>query len=202
MKRIACWILLSALTLEGAFRIVSYNVGSFSKYMEDSVGMVASMMREVGADAVCLNEVDSMTVRHKENQTELLATAMGGWNWHFGNTKRWNAGSGYGNSVLVKDDIIREHTVPLGFYLGSENRCIAVVETRGYVLGAVHLDHKSQAVRECQVKRIEDWVRKEYGGYSKPVILCGDFNDEPSSSVISLLMRNWEMLSSAESSFP
>lgn len=40
-------------------RLVTYNAGTFNKYIADDYPLVAEMMREVGADAVCLNELDS-----------------------------------------------------------------------------------------------------------------------------------------------
>lgn len=44
-------------------RLVTYNAGTFNKYIADDYPLVAEMMREVGADAVCLNELDSCTTR-------------------------------------------------------------------------------------------------------------------------------------------
>ena len=43
-------------------RIVSYNVGAFGKYVENSTAMVASMMKEIKADAMILNELDRKDV--------------------------------------------------------------------------------------------------------------------------------------------
>ena len=42
-------------------RLVTYNVGVFNKYIADDYPLVAGMMREIEADAVCLNELDSCT---------------------------------------------------------------------------------------------------------------------------------------------
>ena len=47
---------------EGTTRLVSYNVGIFSKYT-DSYQMVADMMTEAKADIVGISELDSCTVR-------------------------------------------------------------------------------------------------------------------------------------------
>ena len=57
-----------------ALRIMTYNVGAFSKYMENSSDMVAAMIKEVGADIVGFNELDSCNARHNVNQIEELAT--------------------------------------------------------------------------------------------------------------------------------
>ena len=42
---------------------MQYNVGVFDKYDESSVGAVADAVRELGADAVSLNELDSCALR-------------------------------------------------------------------------------------------------------------------------------------------
>ena len=68
----------------GSFRIMSYNIGSFGKYITsvtENVKMVAAMIKEVGADAVALNELDSVNTRHNVNEAALLAETLGGWQW-------------------------------------------------------------------------------------------------------------------------
>ena len=69
---------------EGVIRLVSYNVGLFTKYTgkyTNTIDMVAKMMLELQADAVCLNELDSCTTRtNKIFQSYELAKKMG--NWH------------------------------------------------------------------------------------------------------------------------
>jgi hypothetical protein len=66
-------------------RLVTYNAGTFNKYIADDYPLVAEMMREVGADAVCLNELDSCTTRTGGVfQLERIARAMGGWDYRFG----------------------------------------------------------------------------------------------------------------------
>ena len=60
-------------------RLVTYNAGTFNKYIADDYPLVAEMMREVGADAVCLNELASCTTRPGGVfQLERIARAMGG----------------------------------------------------------------------------------------------------------------------------
>ena len=188
----------------GCFRIVTYNVGVFSKYADDATDMIAQMLLEAQADAVSLNEVDSVNFRHRVNQVQELAGAMGGWQWHFGNTLKWKVLGGYGNAVLVPPDVnvIRSYTVPLGWYIGSERRCISVMETDRYVIGAVHLDHKSSSVRMRQLEYVTQWAEENYAGIDKPVLICGDFNDVPDSEVFRRFRNEWQRLSSSDKSFP
>ena len=58
---------------KGTLRIVQYNVGAFSKEIDNSIPMIADMMKEIHADALSLNELDSCNTRHMNNQTADLA---------------------------------------------------------------------------------------------------------------------------------
>ena len=63
---------------EGSIRIMSYNVGAFSKFMSNSSSTIAAMIKEVEADVVGLNELDSVNLRHKVNQVAELAQELAG----------------------------------------------------------------------------------------------------------------------------
>ena len=191
----------------GSFRIVSYNVGAFSKYLSTSAstGMIAKMLVEVKADAVGLNECDSVNTRHPgENQVANLAKAMGNWQWWFGRAMAYRGGA-YGNGVIVPKDVKvqRKYTVTLAKGSGAEQRSVAVVETDKYVIGAAHLDHTSAAARLAQVEIVNSWAESNYRDSKKPVFFLGDMNDYPDSETIEGIKRNWDLLSvTNENSFP
>ena len=63
--------------------VMTYNVGAFGKYKENSIPDVAAAVRAAGADIVSLNELDSCNRRHGTYQLEEFANAMGGWDYHF-----------------------------------------------------------------------------------------------------------------------
>ena len=87
-------------------RLVTYNAGTFNKYIADDYPLVAEMMREVGADAVCLNELDSCTTRTGGVfQLERIARAMGGWDYRFGRAMPYRGGS-YGVGVMTRERIL------------------------------------------------------------------------------------------------
>lgn len=44
-------------------RLMTYNVGVFGKYVENSAPMIASMIKEMGANTCALNELDSCNTR-------------------------------------------------------------------------------------------------------------------------------------------
>ena len=191
----------------GSFRIVSYNVGAFNKYMstKESTEMIAKMLLEVKADAVGLNECDSVNTRHPgENQVLNLAKQLGGWQWWFGRAMAYRGGA-YGNGVVVPKDVkvLGTYTITLAKGAGAEQRSVAVVETDKYVFGAAHLDHTSAAARLAQVEIVNAWVESRYRDSKKPVFFLGDMNDYPDSETIAGIKMNWDILSvTSENSFP
>ena len=42
---------------EDVTRLVTYNVGIFNKYIKDDYQLIADMMKEIDADAICMNEL-------------------------------------------------------------------------------------------------------------------------------------------------
>ncbi len=182
----------------GTVRIVTYNVGSFSKYMDNSTFMIAGMLKEADADIVGLNELDSVNTRHMTNQISNLASAMGGWNWHFGRAIGYKNGA-YGNGIITPDRILESHTVTLEKGKGSEQRSMAVAETEKFILCTAHLDHKSDEARALQVKIINDWAESQNS--EKPILLTGDMNAGPESETLSLLMQSWDVISSTDPTF-
>lgn len=187
----------------GTLRIMSYNVGAFSKYMTNSTSMIAAMIKEAEADVVGLNELDSCNARHNVNQVHALADALGGWQWHFGRAMGYRGGA-YGNGVVVprESKVIASYVVTLPKGAGSEQRSVAVVETEDYVLGAGHLDHKSEDAVLAQIAVVDAWAKENYYGVKKPVFFIGDMNSKPSSKAINALSQSWNILSSTEPSFP
>lgn len=187
---------------DGCLRIVSYNVGAFSKFMNNSTDMVAAMMLEVEADIVGLNELDSCNARHNVNQVKALASAMGGWQWTFARAMEYRGGA-YGNGIVLPKgvEIIDSYKVALPKGTGSEPRSIAVVETPRYILGAAHLDHTSEESVLGQIEVVNAWAQSHKSN-SKPVFFCGDMNSKPGSAAINALLEKWQMLSSTENTIP
>lgn len=187
---------------EGSFRIMTYNVGAFCKYisaMNQNIDLVAKIIKEVEADAVGLNELDSMNTRHNANQVAILASELGNWQWYFGKGINYRGGS-YGNGVVVPKGvgIVEKYTVPLPNTTDYESRSIAVVETDRYVIAASHLDHSSEEYIQSQIQAVNAWAQSRYNSCDKPVFYLGDMNAVPSSDAIKALEVCWEVISSKE----
>ena len=187
---------------EGAFRIMTYNVGAFHKYisvMNQNIDLVSKIIKEIEADAVGINELDSMNTRHNANQVALLAKELGNWQWYFGKAIDYREGA-YGNGVVVPKGIAisDKYTVSLPNTTKYESRSIAVVETNKYVIAASHLDHSSEEYIQCQIRAVNAWAQTRYSGYEKPVFYLGDMNSVPSSEAIKSLQTCWDIISSKE----
>ena len=181
--------------------VMTYNVGAFGKYKENSIPDVVAAVRAAGADIVSLNELDSCNRRHNIYQLEAFAAEMGGWDYHFASAFPY-AGGEYGNGVASQDRIIARHSIALPKGDGSEPRSVAVVETKDYVFASTHLDYRSVSAAAAQAEVINTWFEENYKGCRKPVLLCGDMNAEPDSPVITALSRCWEILSPPDPSVP
>ncbi len=185
----------------GTLRLMTYNVGAFGKSMEDSSPMVAAMIREAGADAVALNELDSCNTRHAVFQAARLAEHLGGWQFAFRSAMPY-AGGGYGCGLVCRDRIRRTFAIPIPRGDGSEPRVCVVAETRRYVIASTHLDHVSEASRVEGARRIAEALSARYGRSRKPVFLLGDMNAVPGSAPLRELEKHFTVLSGTDPSFP
>jgi endonuclease/exonuclease/phosphatase family metal-dependent hydrolase len=177
--------------------LLSYNVGVFSKYADNSVPQVAGLIRAADASLVALNELDSCNRRHATYQLKELAGALGGWSYQFASAFPY-AGGAYGNGVVSRDRVTSRYKVHLPKSDGSEPRSVAVVETDRCVFASVHLDYAGENAQRDQVEALNAWFKAVYAGAKKPVFLCGDFNAEPGSEAIARMKEDWLLLSGTD----
>ena len=177
--------------------LLTYNVGVFSKYEDNTVLQVADVIRAADASLVALNELDSCNRRHADYQLQELAGELGGWSFQFASAFPY-AGGAYGNGVVSRDKVNARYKVHLPKSDGSEPRSIAVVETDRCVFASVHLDYVGENSQRDQIEALNDWFKAVYGKARKPVFLCGDFNAEPGSEAVQLMQESWTQLSGTD----
>lgn len=185
-------------------KIVSYNVGTFTKYQENSMAMIADMMKEVGADAISMNELDSCTARTgKVYQLEEFAGMMGGWRFKFGPAMPYDGGA-YGDGLAVSPDagLVDSWAMTLPQAGGAEPRALVVMELEDYVVASTHLDHVSDSAQTVQAETINNVMKARYGDSDKPVFLCGDMNAVPGSQTMERFAGSWKVISSGTPTFP
>ena len=174
---------------DGATRLVTYNVGVFTKYVSDgSYQMIADMMTEGKADLVGISELDSCTVRTgRVFQLKKFAELMGKeWSYEYSRAMAYQGGA-YGDGIASREKPVRAFAAPLPKGDGAEPRVMVVVEFEKYVFATTHLDHVSSLAQAGQVDEINKVIEREFGGSKKPVFLGGDFNARPDSPTISKL---------------
>lgn len=185
------------------YTIVQYNVGAFSKYDSSSVEHIARAVKEMAADVVTLNEVDSCTTRTGEiDQMAAFALEMGGWGHHYAAAMPYKGGAyGVGLAGKPEFDVLRTDRIALPKLDGREPRAVAVVEYKDFVLCSTHLDHTLEA-QFGQIQVINHYMDSLYAGCGKPVFLGGDFNALPDSESIALMQKTWTLLTPVTNSFP
>ena len=183
--------------------LVQYNVGIFDKYEASGFEAVANAVREMGADVVTLNELDSCTTRTGcVDQLAVFAETMGEWNCHYASAMPYKGGA-YGVGVVSKPEIeiVRTDKIALPKLDGRECRAVAVVEYKDFVLCSTHLDLTLES-QLGQVATINHYMDSVYADCSKAVFLGGDFNALPDSEPIALMKKTWELLTPLTYSFP
>lgn len=183
--------------------LVQYNVGVFDKYEESGFEAIASAVREMGADAVSLNEVDSCALRTGSvDQISVFAEELGDWNKYYASAMPFNGGA-YGVGIVSspKLKVVRTDKVSLPKLNGREPRALAVVEYEEFIYASTHLDLTEES-QLGQVAAINDYIDSVYPGDGKPVFLAGDFNCRPEGSTIQLVKQSWNQLTPDSFSFP
>lgn len=180
--------------------LMSYNVGVFSKYQDNSMPGIAQLIRETGASFVGMSELDSCNTRNNTFQVKDLAEMLE-WDYAFARAINYRGGA-YGDGVVCAQPALKKVRVPLTQGEGAEARAICVVETENCVFAATHLDHRSETAALVQMQEVNDWFAANYAGSKKPVFLVGDFNVYPDSEVIALAQSSWTLLSGTALTFP
>ena len=195
--------LISCQQVAKEYTLVQYNVGAFHKYDSSSVEHIARAVREMGADAVTFNEVDSCTTRTGQiDQMAAFAQEMGGWHQYYAAAMPYKGGA-YGVGVAGKPEfeVLRTDRIALPKLNGREPRAVAVIEYKDFVLCSTHLDLTLES-QLGQVATINHYMDSLYADCGKPVFLGGDFNAFPDSEPIAMMKKTWELLTPVTYSFP
>lgn len=198
------WTLSSCCPEEkSSLTLVQYNVGVFDKHDSSGTEVIARAVKEMGADAVTLNELDSCAVRTGgEYQLEAFARSMGGWNHHFAPAMPFQGGA-YGVGIASDPSlkIVRTDKVALPRMNGYEPRAMSVVEYENFILASAHLDLTLEP-QLAQVKVINHYMDSIYRDADKPIFIGGDFNCEPGSEPIVMMEKTWTLLSPVAYTYP
>ena len=185
------------------FTLVQYNVGAFKKYEASGIDGIARVARELGADVITLNEIDSCTTRTGNvDQLAEFAEEMGGWNCHYAAAMPYRGGAyGVGLASSPSLPILKTGKIALPRVNGYEPRAVAIAEYEDFIVASTHLDLTLQA-QLGQVEVLNHYIDSVYADCTKPIFLGGDFNCYPDSEPIAILQKSWTRLTPETFSFP
>jgi endonuclease/exonuclease/phosphatase family metal-dependent hydrolase len=169
-------------------RVMTYNIRN-GQGMDDQTDYdrTAAVIADMHPDVIALQEVDSVTNRSQQadvlqelaKRTKMYAT--------FSASIVFDGGK-YGIGVLSKEKPLAWQRFELPGR--EEKRSLLLVEFPDYVFACTHFSlHEEDRLASVEI------IRNVAERYEKPVILAGDFNDSPDSSVLSRLEENWQLLS-------
>lgn len=178
-------------------RLLCYNahncVGLDNKF---SCERIADIINNSEAEAVALQELDSVTKRHPVDVLGKLAELT---NMHptFGPSIDYQGGK-YGIGILTKVKPLSSRRVPLP--CRSEPRSLLIVELEEYYFCSTHLSlHREDRIASIEI------IINELSKLDKPVIIAGDFNDTPDSEPMKRLAEHFQIFqksNSGEHTFP
>ena len=164
-------------------RLMTYNI-RHGAGMDDVIDLdrQANVIRDATPDVVGLQEVDSCVKRSGYiPEAAVLGNKLGMYST-FGPAIPLTGGK-YGVAVLSKEQPLSVRNIPLP---GTEKRTLLVCEFEEYVFATTHLDLTEENRLASLPIIIEEATR-----WDKPFFICGDWNDEPSSTLIKNLKKSF-----------
>ena len=203
-------VLLSALTFSGCasgrgsatrqtIRVMTWNI-HHGEGMDKTidVGRIAELITEQHVDIVAIQEVDRGVERSKKIDIITKLADITGMTYAFGKTIDYQGGD-YGNAFLTRFPIFEERNAMYRKFPEAEQRGVLLLVLgiigEEVVVANTHLD--SQGNDSLRIASVNDLKSILKGYSSRPIILCGDFNDIPSSRVVTQLKEEyldaWEL---------
>ena len=162
-------------------RVMTYNI-RHGAGMDDVVDLdrQAKIIQDAGPDIVGLQEVDSIVPRSgKVDETAYLAQRLGMYG-SYGPAIPLSGGK-YGVAILSKERPLSVRNIPLP---GKEPRTLLVCEFQDYVFATTHLDlEEENRLASLPI------ITEEASRHEKPFFICGDWNDEPDSKLITTMKK-------------
>lgn len=168
---------------QAELRLMSYNVRN-CRGLDDSVSYerIARIITDANADAVAIQELDSMTTRYPQQDVLGNLAALTGMYPTYAPSIDY-AGGKYGIGMLSRQKPLSHRRVPLP--CRSEPRSLLIVEFPNYYFCCTHLSLNAED-RVTDVVIIID----ELSRLDKPAFIAGDFNAEPDEPAMQLLAQH------------
>ena len=147
---------------------------------------VAKIITDADADAVAIQELDSMTTRYPGKDVLAELAALTGMYPTFAPSIDYKGGK-YGIGMLTKEKPISYRRVPLP--CRSEPRSLLIVELQDYYYCCTHLSlHEEDRITSAGI------IVEEFSKLDKPALLAGDFNADPTSEFMKVMAEHFQVL--------
>ncbi|MDB6059320.1 MAG: autotransporter-associated beta strand repeat protein, partial [Verrucomicrobiales bacterium] len=185
-----------AIETNSVFRVMTYNIHSGADPVTGNIDTTrtANFITGNDVDLVSLNEVARNMPRSNGRDIIAELSQKTGMPFVFSNNMQGlPAGQEFGNAILSRFPILfRDHRL-LPNINGNEQRgwlkTIVDVNGKYITFESTHLDfHSDSTERLMCATNINTWLAEE----TVPTIICGDFNDTPSSPVYNLMDNDWK----------
>ncbi|WP_245208826.1 endonuclease/exonuclease/phosphatase family protein [Gottfriedia endophytica] len=164
-------------------RIATFNIWNNQTLWVERLAAICELVKDIDPDVLALQEVrSSIDVEKGINVAQHIANQAG---YPFCIFKEYPDSPDEGLAFLSKIPISTEDVIWQKNTKESNYCAIRITFKNGdYEFGItnVHLNWKSTMIRKEQIRAVHNWIFGENN--TKPYeILCGDFNDEPNSSI-------------------
>lgn len=173
-----------------AVKVMTFNIqGHAASRRSDHLPKIAEVIAAVSPDVVGLQEVHCRTRASAIDQSEQLA-AMTRFNLSFGRSCAMDGGD-YGNAVLTRGSIRRQHVYPLPGSGEPRSMLQADIDLNGgqFTFFVTHLAAWGRLLRVARLRQIAELGDITARG-SLPHILVGDFNVPPAAEEIRVLLSH------------
>ena len=175
------------------FRVLTWNIhhGEGTDKTID-LDRIAELIAEEKADIVAIQEVDRGVDRSKKIDLITKLADLTGMTYAFGKTIDYQGGD-YGNAFLTRFPIFEERNILFKRLPDAEQRGVLILVLgiigEEIVVANTHFD--SQGNDSLRVSNVSDLKSILKGYSSRAMLLCGDFNDIPSSRVVTQLKEEY-----------
>lgn len=183
------------------FRVLSFNI-HHGEGLDGKLDLkrIARVIKEERADLVALQEVDRGAERTQKRDVAAELAALTGMKFEFGKNLDFQGGA-YGNAILSRFPLSELTNTLLKMVRAGELRGVLQARValggRSLVFMATHLDHRApDEDRVSSVQQIKTLAAAL--PETEPLIVAGDFNDIPGSSMHRGMMEQfadtWELV--------